>query len=135
MMMNKQVIVVRKDLNMRKGKIAAQVAHAAMKVFLDRGRLHPASDPHKYAVLEILDITQEMAEWVDGAFTKIVVGVNSEQEIYDLANKAKQENIPYAIIIDNGFTEFSGNKTTTCIAIGPDNSEKINKITGDLELI
>lgn len=125
----KQVIAVRIDLNMRKGKIAAQVAHASMKVFFDYGDWVDTNS------FEIANIPHNMVEWMKGAFTKIVVGVNSEEEIYNLAKKATELDIPHAVIVDNGFTEFHGNKTTTCIAIGPEDSEKIDKITGDLKLI
>ncbi len=125
----KQVIVVRKDLNMRKGKIAAQVAHAAMKVFFDKGEWE---DGQTFA---ITFLSSSMIEWMKGAFTKVVVGVNSEDEIYQLAEKAREAGIPHAVIIDSGFTEFHGNKTTTCIAIGPDDGDKLDVITGNLELI
>lgn len=133
--MIKQVIVIRKDLNMRKGKMMAQSAHASMKVFFDRGRILPAGDVHKFAMMQITDITPEMKEWIEGAFTKVVVGVETEEEIYALAEKAKQANLPYAVIIDNGMTEFAGKKTTTCIAIGPADSSKLDPITGDLKLM
>ena len=125
----KQVIVVRKDLNMRKGKIAAQVAHAAMKVFFDKGEWEDAK------TFAIPHLTEQMKEWMKGAFTKVVVGVDSEDAIYQLAEKAREAGIPHAVIVDSGFTEFHGNKTTTCIAIGPDDGDEIDKITGDLELI
>jgi len=124
----KQVIVMRKDLNMRRGKQIAQGAHAAMKVFFDKGEFYGHS-------FEITGLSDTMVEWMKGAFTKVVVGVDSEDAIYQLAEKAREANIPHAVIIDSGFTEFHGNKTTTCIAIGPDDGDKIDKITGDLELI
>ena len=125
----KQVIVVRKDLNMRKGKLAAQVAHASMKVFFDKLTIY--SD---YAIIK--DITKPMLEWMNyGPFTKIVVGVNSEEELLEIKKKAKEANIPNALIKDNGLTEFHGIPTNTCIAIGPDEEEKINAITGELELL
>lgn len=129
----KQVIVVRTDLNMRKGKIAAQVAHASMKVFFDRFNYFnkTATDP---AYID-MTLTPAMEEWYRGAFTKVVVGVEGEDAIYQLAEQAKNLDIPHAVIIDNGFTEFHGNKTTTCLAIGPDYSEKIDQITKELKLI
>ena len=124
----KQVIVVRTDLNMRKGKLAAQCCHSAMKVILDDRQI---SDKYMMNVR----ITAAMKEWLESAFTKVVLGVDSEEAIYELARKAKEANIPHAVIVDNGFTEFHGNKTTTCIAIGPDESDKIDLLTGDLKLI
>jgi peptidyl-tRNA hydrolase, PTH2 family len=128
----KQVIVVRKDLNMRKGKIAAQVAHAAMKVFLDR--MEVLSDSEGF-YLESKILPEPMIQWVKESFTKVVVGVETEEELYALANKAVEKGIPYSIIVDNGFTEFHGKRTTTCVAIGPDDSVKIDEITGNLELL
>lgn len=129
----KQVIVVRTDLNMRKGKIAAQVAHASMKVFFDRFNYfnRTATDP---AYID-MTLTPAMEEWYRGAFTKVVVGIDSEDALYQLAEQARAANIPHAVIVDNGFTEFHGNKTTTCLAIGPDYAENIDPITKDLKLI
>lgn len=140
--MVKQVIVVRKDLNMRKGKTAAQVAHAAMKVFFNRmeitnGEVFTSNGMYKQPAWKatIKPIDADMKEWMEGSFTKVVLGVNSEQEVYDLAKEAESANLPFAVIVDSGFTEFHGNKTTTCIAIGPASSEKIDLITGKLFLI
>ena len=70
----KQVIVMRTDLGMRKGKMCAQAAHASMKIFFDRFVL--AGDK-RYS----FEATSEMAAWIHGAFTKIVVGVDSEGEL------------------------------------------------------
>jgi len=131
----KQVIVIRKDLNMRKGKIAAQAAHASLAVILDRMLKtgHPPSRLHSW----ILEFPYDSAweKWLSGPFTKIVVYVESEEELKDLYNKAVEKNLPAAFIVDSGFTEFHGNKTATCIAIGPDYSTKIDEITGDLLLL
>ena len=125
----KQVIVVRKDLNMRKGKLAAQVAHASMKVFFDKLTIY--SD---YAIIK--DITKPMLEWMNyGPFVKIVVGVNSAEELFEIEKKASEAGIPNALIIDSGKTEFHGIPTATCIAIGPDEEEKIDAITGELKLL
>lgn len=124
----KQVIVVRKDLNMRRGKSEAQVAHASMKVFFDRLKYLPESG------ITSCDFTQEMRIWMNNSFTKIVVSCNSEEELLDLQKQAEEAGIVNAIIQDNGFTEFNGVRTYTCLAIGPDYSDKIDKITGHLQL-
>jgi PTH2 family peptidyl-tRNA hydrolase len=130
----KQVIVVRKDLNMRKGKLAAQVAHASMKVLLDL--MATASLNENYEVKSIT-INREVPlfDWINGIFTKIVVGCNNEQELYDIQEKCNNKNILNAIIIDEGNTEFHGVKTSTCIAIGPDYSDVIDEITGEYKLL
>ena len=133
--MIKQVIVLRTDLNMRKGKMAAQAAHASMKVFLDRGMLIHETD--KPATLQIWPITAEAEKWLKGAFTKIVVGCDSEAELLALKDKVDATDaIVYgAIIQDNGATEFHNVKTYTALAIGPADAAEIDKITGHLKLL
>ena len=140
--MIKQVIVMRKDLNMRKGKMIAQGSHASMKIFFDRMKQsvnYPFSsigdDATEVISYEIENITKEMVEWIEGAFTKIVLSVNSLEELLEIKNKAEEAGLPVALIEDNGWTEFGGVKTITCIAIGPDDSERIDPITKDLKLL
>ena len=135
----KQVIVVRKDLNMRKGKIAAQVAHASMKVFFDRMQ---RLDGYRYiggcnlnGDARVLNPTPEMSTWIDGSFDKICVSVNSESELVSLYQAAVDAGIPCSQIIDAGKTEFHGVPTKTCIAIGPDSDERIDPLTGGLPLL
>jgi len=131
----KQVIIVRKDLNMRKGKMAAQVAHASMKVILDRMFKFDISLMRRHEWVLELPYDSPLEKWLGGLFTKIVVYVESESELLELRDKAKEANIIHALITDAGRTEFHGEPTITCIAIGPDYSEKIDEITGDLPLL
>lgn len=126
----KQVIVMRTDLNMRKGKMAAQAAHASMKVILDQNisayrndRLEVCYDPLLRAWL------------AEGTFKKIVVGVNSEALLMELYNRAETRGMHCSLIKDNGLTEFNGIPTVTCIAIGPEESEKLDLLTGNLKLL
>jgi PTH2 family peptidyl-tRNA hydrolase len=126
-MIVKQVIVIRKDLNMRKGKMIAQGAHASMKVFFDR--LKPSENGFS------ISLTPEMQQWVQGDFRKIVVYVNSEQELLETSKQAVEANLPCALIQDNGLTEFKGIKTYTAVAIGPASDTDIDKITKDLPLL
>jgi PTH2 family peptidyl-tRNA hydrolase len=128
----KMVIVIRKDLKMRRGKETSQGSHSAVKVFFDR--IMNRDTMAKDGFIQIA-ITPDMIPWIEGAFTKVVVGVDSEDAIYALAEKAKAANIPCAVIVDNGFTEFHGHHTTTCIALGPAKSEILDPITGELQLI
>ena len=83
----------------------------------------------------ICDFTQEMEEWKNGAFTKIVLGCDSIDDIYDLQDKVNSLNIPNAIIIDNGTTEFGGVPTVTCIAIGPCRVEIVENLTSKYSLL
>lgn len=126
----KQVIVIRKDLNMRKGKLASQAAHASMAVILNRGGVkHPESDKL------VIDMTPDMKTWLTGLFTKICVGVNDEEELLDIHDKAVLSGLPCALIQDAGLTEFDGEPTFTAVAIGPAKSEDIDKITSHLKLL
>jgi PTH2 family peptidyl-tRNA hydrolase len=134
----KQVLCVRKDLNMRKGKIAAQCAHASMKVFLDQGIMMRGPGPRGLESLHghlHVPLTSEMREWLEGLFTKVCISVDSEQELIDVYTKAKEANLPCALVTDAGLTEFNGIPTNTVVAIGPALSEEIDKITGSLKLL
>lgn len=141
-METKQVIIIRKDLNMRKGKMAAQAAHASMKVLLDlmteykdykyRGKKQEIYD--KGLKLSLTN-KPEIEDWLNGSFTKVCVSVNSEEELIDIYQQALNKKLPCSIITDAGLTEFNGVPTLTAVAIGPHISEEINKITGHLKLL
>lgn len=134
----KQVIVIRKDLGMRKGKMISQGCHVSMKVFFDRMRKEISQNRggwYEDRVTWITDMTPEMEAWKEGIFTKICVSVDSEAELLDIHNKAKEAGIPTALIQDCGLTEFNGVPTYTCVAVGPDTCEKIDPITGGLKLL
>jgi PTH2 family peptidyl-tRNA hydrolase len=124
----KQVIVVRKDLNMRKGKIAAQVAHAAMKFIVDNNEADRGDEI-------TVKLSKSEAMWLTGSFTKVVVGVDSEEQLNDLVFRAELEGIEVHPIVDAGRTEFNGVPTLTCAAFGPCESDLLDKITGNLKLI
>lgn len=128
----KQVIVMRKDLNMRKGKMCAQAAHASMKVLLDRSKHKNYRDG--VTVNELIIPIKDIKKWILGSFTKVVVSVDSEKELFTLYSKAKEANIPCALIQDTGKTEFN-EPTYTCCAIGPCDNNKVDTITGDLKLL
>ncbi len=114
-MAEKLVIVMRKDLNMRKGKMIAQGAHAAVTM-----------------VLGFNDSSLE--DWLETGQTKICVSVNSEAELLDVYNRALAANLPCNLIKDAGRTEFK-EPTLTCCGIGPWDADEIDKITGSLPLL
>lgn len=113
----KQVIILRKDLNMRKGKMVAQGAHASMA-----------------AVLKHMN-DKRVKEWLAGPFAKIVVSVDSEEELIEIFRKANNDKLITSLITDAGRTEFHGVATKTAVAVGPDKPELIDKITGHLKLL
>jgi PTH2 family peptidyl-tRNA hydrolase len=140
----KQVIVWRNDLKVRKGKYGSQIAHASGKAIFDlmsKGLLSIASisdkgcsPAHEYWTLSFKD-REAMGMWLNGQFTKIVLQVNSEQELREIHDRAKEAGLITSFIIDSGKTEFNGIPTPTCCAIGPNWSEDIDKITGHLKLM
>lgn len=138
--MIKQVICVRKDLRnsegqkIRTGKLCAQVAHASMKVFLDRKIVPFQEYPMIPSNTLMIPLTEEMQQWVYGEFTKICVGVNSEQELLDIHKAAVEKGLPCSLIQDAGHTEFK-EPTYTTVAIGPAKAEAVDEITGKLSLL
>ena len=120
--MIKQVIILRKDINMRKGKCVAQGCHASINAYFDAVKI-PYSKQHTDATV-----------WTTGLHTKICVSVDSEAELLGIYQKAKDANLPCSLIKDAGLTEFK-EPTYTAVAIGPACEEEINKITGSLKLL
>ena len=114
----KMVIVMRTDLNMRKGKMVAQGAHAAMAILTKCPEYPPI-----------------LRKWLEKSYTKVCVGVDSKEELVELYDKAKKAGVLCSLIVDNGQTEFKGIPTATCAAIGPDYCEAIDVITGGLKLL
>ena len=125
----KQVIVMRKDLNMRKGKMIAQGAHASLRVILDAGAADAARETFTIAM------TAPMAAWMTGRFAKICVSVDSEPALDAIVAKARAAGVPVAMITDAGVTEFHGVPTKTCCAVGPAWTEDVDAITGELPLL
>jgi PTH2 family peptidyl-tRNA hydrolase len=126
-MEHKQVIVLRKDLNMRKGKMVAQGAHASMRAILNGARREGD------ALIIPLDARNE--PWLCGRFKKICVSVNSESELLALHQRALDTGLITALIRDAGLTEFGGVPTYTALAIGPDEDVKVDELTKDLPLL
>jgi PTH2 family peptidyl-tRNA hydrolase len=134
----KQVIVMRKDLGMRKGKMIAQGCHASMKVFFDMMKEIEDGQARLRNPIVIgykLCPNEDIMSWMNGPFTKICVSIDSEEGLLDIESKAKEAGLPVALITDAGRTEFDGVPTKTCLAIGPAKSEDIDKITGNLKLL
>ena len=133
----RQIIVLRKDLNMRKGKMVAQGAHASMATILDKGRNHWLRKVLKFFGFNILVLDlkdNSMGPWLTGKFKKITVSVNSEAELFAIHKKAQEAGLMTSLILDSGLTEFK-EPTYTAVAIGPDLTSKISQITGDLPLL
>lgn len=113
--MYKQMIVVRTDLKMTKGKLAAQCSHAAV------------------SVIEKVD-KKVLSIWKSEGQKKVVVKVKNEEELSTIKAKCEKLKLPCSLIIDAGLTELKPG-TCTVLAIGPAKEEEINKVTGSLALL
>lgn len=131
----KQVIVIRKDLHMRKGKMIAQGAHASVDSLLSFFSYRSQSGVITRSVT--YDQESPLNEWLNGMYAKICLYVESEEELVALYDRIRTESpqIPVSMIVDAGLTEFHGEETKTCIGIGPWWSDEIDVFTGQLNLL
>jgi PTH2 family peptidyl-tRNA hydrolase len=129
----KQVIVIRRDLGMRRGKEIAQGAHASIAWITSRlaGPMFLRDSGTWQATGYFTDTENQ---WFTSGSRKICCAVRSEEELLGLVEKARAAGITCELIQDAGKTEFGGVPTYTAAAIGPDTDEKLGPITGDLTL-
>ena len=114
----KQVIVVRSDIKMSKGKVAAQAGHAAVSAAEYARKNRP----------------EWWIPWTREGQCKIALKAKSEQELMEFERRARNTGLPAALIVDRGLTELPP-ETTTCLGIGPAPSNKVDVITGNLPLL
>ena len=74
-------------------------------------------------------------QWLEAGFAKICCRVDSERELLEIHEQAREVGLESHLITDSGKTEFHGQPTHTCVAIGPDLAEKIDAVTGGLQLL
>ena len=137
----KQMIVMRRDLKMRKGKIAAQAGHACVEAVLmalaregrlDQVRVTPSQN---WVYLDEGNMEPTpLADWFDAGVAKVCVYVDSEEALLELAVKGREQGFICALVRDAGLTEFHGESTFTCLAFEPLPANLIDPITGDLPL-
>ena len=135
----KQVIVVRRDLKMRKGKIAAQSGHACVEaVLMALAKEDRLSDVRvEDGWVQLADTGRDatpLSEWFARGVAKICVYVDSEEALLDLAKQGEDAGFCVALIQDAGHTEFHGEPTYTCLAFEPLYPDQIDPITGELPL-
>jgi peptidyl-tRNA hydrolase, PTH2 family len=114
----KQAMVVRTDLGMGKGKIAAQVAHASLSAA-------EAAQQKKGGWYRA---------WKEEGQAKVVLKVGSESDLDDIFRKAKRAGLPASLIEDRGLTQVEPG-TATCVGIGPAPESEVDEITGKLKLL
>lgn len=137
----RMVIVMRKDLRnkyghkVHKGKLIAQGSHAAVGLITKLMIRQPIPYPDGKDIMYYFQYSpgRPVREWLENSFTKVVLAVDSEEELMHVYRKAQDEGLNTVLITDNGITEFS-EPTVTCIGIGPDWNHRIEPITQDLSL-
>ncbi|MBI2580424.1 peptidyl-tRNA hydrolase [Candidatus Woesearchaeota archaeon] len=111
----KQVILVRADLKLPKGKLSVQVAHASLEAALKSSR-------------NVVD------EWRSGGGKKVVLKVVDLDELKKYEALARSERLVSTLITDAGHTTLEPG-TVTCLGVGPDKEEKIDRVTGKLKIL
>ena len=124
----KQVIVMRKDLNLSKGRLVTQGAHARIAFLTDLIK--------EYNPIQLTDnqlqLNEAQKEWIYGTFYKVCLSVDSEKELLDIGHQAVTIGLNVKYIQETtGFDE----PTFTCLSIGPDYSSKIDPVTKHLKLL
>lgn len=113
--MYKQVIILRKDLKWKKGKLAIHVAHASLEAAFEANK-------------------KIVKKWRKEGAKKVLLKVKNLKEIKEVEKKLKKEKIPYVLIKNAGLTQLKKG-TITALAIGPIEEEKIDKITKKFKLL
>ena len=139
MMGTKMMIVMRRDLKMRKGKIAAQSGHACVDAILaalkKEDRLGDIEMTQGGMTLKNTDkVPTPLSDWFVSGCTKVCVYVDSEEDLLCIAAEAEKRGIIASVITDWGLTEFHGEHTKTCLALEPLPAEVADELTGGLPL-
>ncbi len=114
----KIVVLVRTDLDMGKGKVAAQVGHASVELALRAQKMDRRS----------------FDAWMSGGQKKAVLKVANKNEMIHYMNKARSNGLYICIITDAGRTQVEPG-SQTCVGIGPAPCNDIDRVTGDLKMM
>lgn len=132
----KQLIIVRKDLEMPVGKLAAQVSHASLLSFLNS--LDKTNEKNERIEnnqeIFILNKDNYSYDWLHGSFAKVTLGVKNENQLLKYKKIAEENDIPFALITDEGRTCFDGEPTITCLGVGPYENDTLDKFFKKLRL-
>jgi PTH2 family peptidyl-tRNA hydrolase len=111
----KQCIVIREDLKLSRGKIAAQVAHASVSAMRDAGE-------------------NDVKKWIHEGQKKVILKVPGEKDLFKLKSEAELYGLSASLIRDAGLTEIPPN-TVTALGIGPAKTDEMDRVTGNLKLL
>jgi peptidyl-tRNA hydrolase, PTH2 family len=125
----KQVIVIRRDLKMRRGKEIAQGAHASSAWIS-----YAVADAANVEGVSTVHVDPVAMAWITGSFRKVTLQVTTDEELIALHEHALELGLRSHLITDSGRTEFAGVPTRTALAIGPDMADQIDLVTGELKI-
>lgn len=111
----KQILIVRTDLKMGKGKIAAQCCHGAIGAYKKSSK-------------------DKIRKWENDAYGKVILKVKTLDELTELKKLADKKGIANYLVVDAGRTQIP-TSSVTVLALGPDEDEIIDEVTGDLKLL
>jgi PTH2 family peptidyl-tRNA hydrolase len=114
---------------MRRGKEIAQGSHASMAFLVNRMRSQAVAQTEIALSLKPAEL-----QWITQGMAKVCLKVNSEEDLLTCHAAAQRAGLESHLIRDSGRTEFNGVPTLTACAIGPDDPQRIDEITGDLTL-
>jgi PTH2 family peptidyl-tRNA hydrolase len=127
----RMMLVVRHDLNMRRGKLGAQTGHAAEGVFTR----------HPDAVIRqredgtrelVVPLDEDTYGWLQANYKKVCVSVPSDAALVELHEQARAAGVRCSLVEDHGLTEFGGKLTRTVLVLGPHAKARLDPLTGHL---
>lgn len=140
----KQVIVMRRKypdgkggtVGLRRGKEIAQACHASNAFLLQDLEKMLECDSRMPRLQQLFEMSMSPAvkKWLNEGIRKVVLQVDTEEELMTIADICYEEKLECHVITDSGLTEFGGVPTKTCLAIGPDFSSRIDRVTGNLKI-
>lgn len=121
----KQVIVIRKDVKMKRSRLIALASQVASRFLIDNNESSRGDEL-------VVKLSKEEAEWINGSSPPIILSVSSHDALNDLVFKAELLDVNVHTVSSQS-TKSEGDPSLLCAAFGPDEEEIINKITGNLK--
>lgn len=124
----KQAIIFRKDIKIRRGKLASLASLASAKFIIENNEADRNDEL-------FVKLSQEEVQWIKESSPKVILGIDTAIELTDLAFRAELLGINVYSVFDEKLTKADRNSYPICVALGPDDEELINQITNHLKSI
>ena len=119
----KQAIIIRKDLNLNKRDLASTVARASLKFIVENNEAERGNQL-------LVSLSSEEQAWLTGSFSQDILGVTNRDQLDEILFRAEIMGIEaYPVFVPND----SENPDVTCIALGPDEPDVINRLIHSLK--